>query len=66
MDINNDKKIRRCMNDDVIRSIQSDLSFQEKLEKEFNQLTDDREEIRHIFANGDSKVSSTRMYGKLC
>jgi len=56
MDINNDKKIRRCMNDDVIRSIQSDLSFQEKLEKEFNQLTDDREEIRHIFANGDSKV----------
>ena len=57
MDINNDKKIRRCMNDDVIRSIQSELSFQEKLEAEFEQLERDREQIRHIFPNGDSKVS---------
>ena len=57
MDLTNDKKIRRCMNDDVIRSIQSELSYQEKLEQEFIQMEKDRNQIRHIFANGDSKVN---------
>ena len=54
--------MRRCLTEDVVRQIQTDVAIQQELESEFDQLQQDRENIRTIFPTGDSKVS----IGKSC
>ena len=49
--------MRRCLTEDVVRQIQTDVAIQQELESEFEQLQQDRENIRAIFPTGDSKVS---------
>ena len=49
--------MRRCLTEDVVRQIQTDVAIQQELEAEFEQLHQDRENIRAIFPTGDSKVS---------
>lgn len=48
--------MRKCLTDDVVRQIQTDVQIQQELEAEFDQLKQDRENIRAIFPTGDSKV----------
>lgn len=48
--------MRRCLSENVVREIQTDVSIQQQLEAEFDQLQQDRENIRTLFPNGDSKV----------
>ncbi|XP_078486063.1 DNA-directed RNA polymerase II subunit RPB1-like [Ciona intestinalis] len=55
-DYSKERFMRRCMNKDVVRLIQTDVTIQQELETEFDQLQQDRENIRAIFPTGDSKV----------
>uniref|UniRef100_F6SUC2 DNA-directed RNA polymerase subunit n=1 Tax=Ciona intestinalis TaxID=7719 RepID=F6SUC2_CIOIN len=55
-DYSKERFMRRCMNEDVVRMIQTDVTIQQELETEFDQLQQDRENIRAIFPTGDSKV----------
>jgi len=48
--------MRRCLSEDVVRQIQTDVAIQQELENEFEQLTQDRDNIRAILPSGDSKV----------
>ena len=50
--------MRRCLTEDVVRQIQTDVAIQQELEAEFDQLHQDRENVRAIFPTGDSKVST--------
>ncbi|XP_074658521.1 DNA-directed RNA polymerase II subunit RPB1-like [Tubulanus polymorphus] len=54
--INDERLLKRCLTEDVIRDIQGDAYAQAELEKEFELLKEDREIARQIFPTGDSKV----------
>lgn len=56
MDYTNDRTLKRCFNEEIVREIQSDVSKQHALDAEFEKLTEDREIIRTIFPTGDNKV----------
>ena len=55
-DYTKERYMRRCLTEDVVRQIQTDVQIQQELESEFEQLQQDRENIRAIFPTGDSKV----------
>jgi len=52
--------MRRCLTEDVVRQIQTDVAIQQELEAEFDQLQQDRENVRAIFPTGDSKVRAIK------
>uniref|UniRef100_H2Z9E5 DNA-directed RNA polymerase subunit n=1 Tax=Ciona savignyi TaxID=51511 RepID=H2Z9E5_CIOSA len=58
-DYTKERYMRRCLNEDIVRMIQTDVSIQQELDGEFDQLQQDRENIRAIFPTGDSKVYIT-------
>ncbi|XP_078486594.1 DNA-directed RNA polymerase II subunit RPB1-like [Ciona intestinalis] len=64
-DYSKERFMRRCMNEDVVRMIQTDVTIQQELETEFDQLQQDRENIRAIFPTGDSKVVLPVNLGRL-
>lgn len=55
-DISKERMLRRCLQDEVIRAIKGDVAVQTMLDAEFEQLQQDRDNIRAIFPSGDSKV----------
>lgn len=59
-DYTKERYLRRCLTEDVVRQIQTDVAIQQELETEFDQLQQDRENIRAIFPTGDSKVKQTK------
>ena len=48
--------MRKCMAEDNIRDLVGDAHALSYLEKEWDQLKEDREMARSIFPKGDSKV----------
>ncbi|KAK3607289.1 hypothetical protein CHS0354_002914 [Potamilus streckersoni] len=55
-DANNERQLRRCLTEDIIKDMLGDHHTLQELEKEWDQLKDDREALRQIFPSGDSKI----------
>ncbi|KAK3607283.1 hypothetical protein CHS0354_002907 [Potamilus streckersoni] len=55
-DAYNERQLRRCLTEDIIKDMLGDHHTLQELEKEWDQLKDDREALRQIFPSGDSKI----------
>uniref|UniRef100_A0A8W7PFP6 DNA-directed RNA polymerase subunit n=1 Tax=Anopheles coluzzii TaxID=1518534 RepID=A0A8W7PFP6_ANOCL len=55
-DPTNERTLRRIFNEDVIKELTETSSVIQEIEAEYEQLLRDREALRQIFPNGDSKV----------
>ncbi|ETN67346.1 DNA-directed RNA polymerase II largest subunit [Anopheles darlingi] len=55
-DPTNERTLRRIFNEDVIKELTESASVIQEIEAEYEQLMRDREALRQIFPNGDSKV----------
>lgn len=51
------RRLRRHLQEDVVRDLCSSASALQELETEFNKLQEDREILRRIIPSGNSKVS---------
>ena len=51
------RRLRRHLQEDVVRDLCSSAAALQELETEFNQLQEDREILRRIIPSGNSKVS---------
>lgn len=51
-----DRRLRRHLQEDVVRDLCSSASALQDLETEFSQLQEDREILRRIIPSGNSKV----------
>ena len=51
-----DRQLKRCLAEDVVKEIMGDAHVIEELEKEWEQLQEDRQALRQVFPTGDSKV----------
>ena len=50
------RRLRRHLQEDVVRDLCSSAAALQELESEFNQLAEDREILRRIIPSGNSKV----------
>jgi RNA polymerase Rpb1, domain 6 len=57
------RHLRKYLNEDIVKDLVGDANAIAELEKEWDQLVEDRLALRQIFPSGDSKV---RCYSKLC
>ena len=48
--------LRRCFNEKIVKDVVANAHVHMELEKEFEQLKEDREILRKIFPKGESKV----------
>ncbi|KAI0233692.1 DNA-directed RNA polymerase II subunit RPB1 [Lamellibrachia satsuma] len=55
-DITSERQLKRCMAEDIVKDIMGDSHVIEELEKEWEQLQEDRQALRQVFPTGDSKV----------
>ena len=55
-DYTNERALLRCLHEDVVSEVMSSAHIQNCLEREFEQIRDDREVLRAVFPTGDSKV----------
>ncbi|OWF51528.1 DNA-directed RNA polymerase II subunit RPB1-like [Mizuhopecten yessoensis] len=55
-DASNERNMRKCLTEDIIKELIGDASAISELEKEWDQLKEDRDVLRKIFPMGDSKV----------
>ena len=55
-DYTSDRQLRRRLDEDVVKTIQSDEKMHELIDEEYDQLWKDRETARTIFPDGRSKV----------
>ena len=55
-DYTSDRQLRRRLDEDVVKNIQSDEKMHELIDEEYDQLWKDRETARTIFPDGRSKV----------
>ena len=53
-----DRQLKRCLAEDVVKEIMGDAHVIEELEKEWEQLQEDRQALRQVFPTGDSKVGA--------
>ncbi|EDV28888.1 uncharacterized protein TRIADDRAFT_49721 [Trichoplax adhaerens] len=56
-DIQNEKRLKQYLHGNIVRSIITDAEVKEKLQSEFEQLSKDRNAVRSILQNGDSRVA---------
>eukprot|EP00057_Strongylocentrotus_purpuratus_P012996 XP_011667470.1 PREDICTED: DNA-directed RNA polymerase II subunit RPB1 isoform X2 [Strongylocentrotus purpuratus] len=56
-DYNNEKMLRRCFNEKIVKDVVANAHVHLELEKEYDQLKEDREVLRKIFPKGESKVA---------
>ena len=49
--------LRRCFNEKIVKDVVANAHVHLELEKEYDQLKEDREVLRKIFPKGESKVS---------
>ncbi len=59
-DCTNQRHLRRCFKEDIVRDLLTSSTAQAELEREWQQLSKDREAIRVVFPTGNSKV---RLWG---
>lgn len=52
------RRLRRHLQEDVVRDLCSSAAALQELEAEFNQLTEDREILRRVMPSGNSKVGA--------
>ncbi len=52
----NNRQLRRAYKEDIVRDIMSSREAEEKMDKEFKQMKEDRDTLRLIFPTGNSKV----------
>lgn len=57
-DCTNERALRRMLQEDVVKDVLTNAHVQSTLEREFDQMKEDRENLRTIFPTGDSKVRS--------
>ena len=50
------RRLRRHLQDDIVRDLSGSAAALQELEAEFNQLQEDREILRRIIPSGNSKV----------
>ncbi len=55
-DCTNQRHLRRCFKEDIVRDLLTSSTAQAELEKEWQQLFSDRKAIRVVFPTGNSKV----------
>ncbi|XP_041094134.1 DNA-directed RNA polymerase II subunit RPB1-like [Polyodon spathula] len=55
-DYTNDRALRRILQEEVVKDVMTNALVQGTLEKEFEQMKEDRDILRAIFPTGDSKV----------
>uniref|UniRef100_UPI00358E2B84 DNA-directed RNA polymerase II subunit RPB1 isoform X2 n=1 Tax=Myxine glutinosa TaxID=7769 RepID=UPI00358E2B84 len=55
-DHTNKRALLRCLHEDVVNEVLDSTHIQNCLEREFEQIRDDREVLRAVFPTGDSKV----------
>jgi DNA-directed RNA polymerase II subunit RPB1 len=55
-DISNERQIRKIFTEDVLKEMMGSNDTVVELEKEWEQLTNDRDTLREIFPSGESKV----------
>ena len=58
-----DRQLRRSFKEEIVRDLMTSTTAQEELEKEWQQLKDDREALRVIFPSGNSKVGINWIMG---
>ncbi|XP_041482735.1 DNA-directed RNA polymerase II subunit RPB1-like [Lytechinus variegatus] len=56
-DYNNERMLRRCFNEKIVKDVVANAHVHLELEKEYEQLKEDREILRKIFPKGESKVA---------
>ncbi|XP_067669040.1 DNA-directed RNA polymerase II subunit RPB1-like [Haliotis asinina] len=55
-DPTNERDLRRCLSEEVIKDVIGDPAVISELEREFEQLKEDRNALRQIFPTGDGKI----------
>jgi DNA-directed RNA polymerase II subunit RPB1 len=55
-DATNERQMRKCMSEDVVREVLGDAHIISELESEWDQLKVDRDQARKIFPTGDARV----------
>ncbi|CAH1781896.1 unnamed protein product [Owenia fusiformis] len=55
-DVSDEKTMKKSLNEDVIKDLLADARALSEIEREWEQLKDDRENIRQIFPTGNSRV----------
>ncbi len=55
-DCTNQRHLRHCFKEDIVRDLLTSSTAQTELEMEWQQLCEDREAIRVVFPTGNSKV----------
>ena len=55
-DCRNPRYLRKYLSEDIVRDLSTSTSVQAELEKEWQQLVEDRKDARAIFPTGNSKV----------
>lgn len=55
-DCMNQRQLRKCFKEDIVRDLLTSSTAQTELEAEWQQLKEDREIIRTVFPTGNSKV----------
>jgi len=56
------RHLRKYLNEDIVKELVGDAHAIAELEKEWEQLTEDRLALRQIFPSGESKVSDNVQY----
>lgn len=64
-DCSNERRLRRYLQEDVVRDLCSSAAALQDLETEFSQLQEDREILRKIIPSGNSKVALPVNLGRL-
>jgi len=52
------RHLRKYLNEDIVKELVGDAHAIAELEKEWDQLTEDRLALRQIFPSGESKVNA--------
>ena len=55
-DATNEKMMRRCLKEDVIKGLRGEGQLIEELEAEWEQLIQDRQSARQVFSTGDARI----------
>ncbi|CAG0900840.1 unnamed protein product [Darwinula stevensoni] len=55
-DPSNERHLRRIFNEDIVKEVMGSGEINRELEKEWGQLSKDRDDIRRIFPTGENKV----------
>lgn len=48
--------MKRCLKEEVIKDLMGNATTLAELEREWDQLKDDRISVRQVFSNGDAKI----------